>query len=276
MSLTLQRSDLTFHAQMHAPFRMFPVAVLSLTLLLGGCSSVGGWVADLFKTPPTPLPPAAELYATGELEMTKKRYEDARLPFRKVVERHPQSSYAPRARFLIGEAYYREGEFDKAIKEFESFLAFFPRHEISDLVQYRLAMSYYDQMKPVEQDQSITAKAGDQFRKLVREYPDSRYASDALSKIEICRGRLAQKELWIAAYYINQGNAPAARQRLELVLREYSRTLVVPEALYRLADVDTQEGRVQDARGRLERLANEFPYTEWGRRAAQRLRTAAR
>ena len=104
MSLTLQRSDLTFHAQMHAPFRMFPVAVLSLTLLLGGCSSVGGWVADLFKTPPTPLPPAAELYATGELEMTKKRYEDARLPFRKVVERHPQSSYAPRARFLIGEA----------------------------------------------------------------------------------------------------------------------------------------------------------------------------
>ncbi len=276
MSLTLQRSDLTFHAQMHAPFRMFPVAVLSLTLLLGGCSSVGGWVADLFKTPPTPLPPAAELYATGELEMTKKRYEDARLPFRKVVERHPQSSYAPRARFLIGEAYYREGEFDKAIKEFESFLAFFPRHEISDLVQYRLAMSYYDQMKPVEQDQSITAKAGDQFRKLVREYPDSRYASDALSKIEICRGRLAQKELWIAAYYINQGNAPAARQRLELVLREYSRTLVVPEALYRLADVDTQEGRHQDARGRLERLANEFPYTEWGRRAAQRLRTAAR
>ena len=93
---------------------------------------------------------------------------------------------------------------------------------------------------------------------------------------EICRGRLAQKELWIAAYYINQGNAPAARQRLELVLREYSRTLVVPEALYRLAVVDTQEGRHQDARGRLERLANEFPYTEWGRRAAQRLRTAAR
>ena len=276
MSLTLQRSALTFHAQMHAPSQVFAVAVLSLTLLLGGCSSVGGWVADLFKNRPTPLPPAAELYAAGELEMTKKRYEDARLPFRKVVERHPQSSYAPRARFLIGEAYYREGEFDKAIKEFEAFLAFFPRHEISDLVQFRLAMSYYDQMKPVEQDQSITAKAGDQFRKLVREYPDSRYASDALSKIEICRGRLAQKELWIASYYIDQGNAPAARQRLELVLREYARTLVVPEALYRLADVDTQEGRLQDARGRLERLANEFPYTEWGRRAAQRLRTAAR
>lgn len=276
MSLTLQRSALTFHAQMHVPSRVFAVAFLSLTLLLGGCSSVGGWVADLFRPRPTPLPPAAELYATGELEMSKKRYEDARLPFRKVVERHPQSSYAPRARFLIGEAYYREGEFDKAIKEFESFLAFFPRHEISDLVQFRLAMSYYDQIKPVEQDQSITAKAADQFRKLVREYPDSRYASDALSKIDICRGRLAQKELWIASYYIDQGNAPAARQRLEYVLKQYPRTLVVPEALYRLSEVDAQEGRAQDARVKLERLTSEFPYTEWGRRAAQRLRTAAR
>ena len=43
-----------------------------------------------------------------------------------------------------------------------------------------------------------------------------------------------------------------------------------------LAEVDAQEGRAQDARVKLERLTSEFPYTEWGRRAAQRLRTAAR
>ena len=161
MSLTLQRSALTFHAQMHVPSRARSRShLLSLALLLGGCSSIGGWMRTSSSSGRQPLPPASELYAMGEQEMNKKRYEDARLQFRKVVERHPQSSYAPRARFLIGEAYYREGEFDKAIKEFEAFLAFFPRHEISDLVQYRLAMSYYDQMKPVEQDQSITAQRG--------------------------------------------------------------------------------------------------------------------
>ncbi len=126
------------------------------------------------------------------------------------------SPYAPRARFLIGEAFYREAAFDKAIKEFEVFMSFYPRHEIADLVQFRLAMSYYDQMKPVEQDQGLTVKAMEQFKKLVREYPDSRYASDALAKIEICRGRLAQKELWVAAYYLEiennpVGGAPASR-----------------------------------------------------------------
>ena len=137
-------------------------------------------------------------------------------------------------------------------------------------------MSYYDQMKPVEQDQSITAKAAEQFRKLVREYPDSRYASDALAKIDVCRGRLAQKELWVASYYLNQGNIVAARQRLELVLKDYPRTLVVPEALFRLGEVDALEGKSEESRAKFQRLANEFPYTEWGRRAEQRLRTAAR
>src|SRR6266446_221684 len=57
------------------------------------------------------------------------------------------------------------------------------------------------------------------FKKLVREYPESRYAADALAKVDICRGRLAQKELWVASYYINQGNPAAARQLEDLAAR---------------------------------------------------------
>src|SRR5262249_27049102 len=225
---------------------------------------------------PQPLLPASDLYAKGEMELDRSRYAEARLDFQKIVERHPQSTYAPRARFLLGEAYYREGDWDKAIKEFDTFLSFYPRHQIADLVQFRLAMSYYDQMKPVEQDQAITQKAMEAFKTLVREYPESRYAGDALAKVDVCRGRLAQKELWVASYYLNQGNTIAARQRLEGVIKEYPRTLVIPEALYRLAEVYQAEGRSTDAVDAFRRVADEYSYTEWGRRATQRLRTATR
>jgi outer membrane protein assembly factor BamD len=244
-------------------------------LLLGGCSSLPS-LGDFFRERPQPLLPPAELYAQGEEELKKRYYDRARRAFQQIVERHPQSSYAPRARFLVGEAYYREGEFAKAITEFEGFLAFYPRHEIADLAQYRLAMSYYDQMKPVEQDQTIAGKAMAQFKKLVREYPDSRYAGDALAKADLCRGRLAQKELWIASYYLREGNQVAARQRLERLLRDYPRTLVVPEAMFRLAEVEQREGHTAKAVDAFRRVADEYPYTEWGRRAAQRLRTATR
>ncbi len=249
-----------------------PSVLVALLLLLGGCSSL----ADFFRTQPQPLPPAGDLYAQGENEMNKSRYEEARTAFRKIVERHPQSTFAPRARFLIGETYYREGQWDKAIKEFETFLAFYPSHQIADLVQFRLAMAYYDQMKPVEQDQGITQKAMDAFKTLVRGYPESRYAADALAKIDICRGRLAQKEVWVASYYINQGNPAAARQRLEGVIKDYPRTLIIPEALFRLAEVYAADGRTREAQDTFRRLADEYPYTEWGRRAAQQLKTATR
>jgi len=131
-------------------------------------------------------------------------------------------------------------------------------------------------MKPVEQDQGITVKGIDSFKKLVRDYPDSRYASDALAKIDVCRGRLAQKELWVATYYLNQGTPVAARQRLEQLLKDYPRSLVIPEALYRLGEVYAIEGRAQESLSAFRRLSDEYPFTEWGRRAAQRLRTAAR
>src|SRR3989449_7537741 len=173
-----------------------PAALRRIALVLALVAAAGcGWL----KPQATPIPPAEELYQLGENQLNEKRYEDARKSFTKIVERHPNSAWAPRARFLIGEAFYREAEFDKAIKEFETFLSFYPRHEIADLVQYRLAMAYYDQLKPIEQDQGLTQKALEQFKKLVKEYADSRYATDPLAKIDSCRGKLAQQELRVAA-----------------------------------------------------------------------------
>jgi outer membrane protein assembly factor BamD len=243
---------------------MFQTLVLLLVLVSGGCA----WL----RPAPKPILPAEELYQLGEADLEKKRFAESREHFRQVVERHPNSSYAPRARFLIGEVFYRDAEFDKAAKEFEAFLAFYPRHEIADLVQYRYAMAYYDQIKPIEQDQRLAAKAMEQFRRLVKDYPESRYATDALAKIEVCRGRLAQKEVWVAAWYIGQGNPSGARSRLEKVIKDYPRAPVIPEALSLLADVNFSEGRAADALALLRQVANEYGYTEWGKRAAQRLR----
>ena len=247
-----------------SPAHTVSLLLAGLLLTAGGC----GWV----RPAPTPILPPEELYSIGESNLDQKRYDLARESFKKIVERHPNSSYAARARFLIGEAYYREGEFDKAIKEFEAFMAFFPRHQIADLVQFRLAMSYYDQIKPVEQDQGLTQKALDRFRQLVKEYPESRYTTEALAKIDVCRGRLAQKEVWVASYYFTQANPSGARQRLELVLKNYPRSLVIPEALYLLAEVNFYEGKNAEAVQLLRRLSDEYGYTDFGRRAGQRLR----
>jgi hypothetical protein len=49
---------------------------------------------------------------------------------------------------------------------------------------------------------------------------------------------------------------------------------VIPEALYTLADVNFAEGKNQEGMDLLRQLANDYGYSEWGKRAVQRLRRA--
>jgi outer membrane protein assembly factor BamD len=174
------------------------------------------------------------------------------------------------ARFLVGEAYFRNKDFDKAVPEFESFVTLYPSNQIADLGQYRLARAYFDQMPTLERDQKITAQALSEFQKLIRLYPESRYAPDAIVKIEACRLRLAQKELWIAAFYVRQGKYEAALPRFDTVIKDYGRTQAAPEALYQKADALIRLGRSDEAASLLKRLVDEFPTSEWSRRARER------
>src|SRR5436853_6805887 len=105
---------------------------LATLLFLGGC----GWLTAT----PQPVLPAEELYRLGEQDLARSRYEDARSRFKDIVARHPDSSYAPRARFLIGETYFREGEFYNAVKEFDALLALYLQHQHSLRYTTRLSV----------------------------------------------------------------------------------------------------------------------------------------
>ena len=73
---------------MRIKFLSVSVTLVSLLLLLGGCTTL----VDFFRQRPQALPPASELYAEGETQLNKGRFDEARTAFRKVAERHPQST----------------------------------------------------------------------------------------------------------------------------------------------------------------------------------------
>jgi outer membrane protein assembly factor BamD len=245
----------------HLVVRRGLLALAALSLL-SGCA--------LFRGRPQTLPPAGKLYEEGERLLLDGQYETARDDFLKLVERHPDSDLVPVAQFLVGETYYRAQEYDKASKAFETFVTLYPGASIADLGQYRLARSYYDQMPTLERDQGLAKKGLEEFQRLLRLYPESRYAPDALVKIEACRLRLAQKELWVADFYVRQGNFPAALQRYDTILKEYPRTAAAPQALYQKADALMRLGRSAEAADVLKRLVDQYPASEWSQRARQR------
>ena len=149
-------------------------------------------------------------------------------------------------------------------------MGLYPGQGIADLVQYRLAQSYFDDMPSLERDQAATGRAMAEYQKLIKQYPESRYAPDAIAKIEACRLRLAQKELWVADYYERQANWQAAIQRYDMILKDYARTAVAPQALFQKAEALLRLQKTDEANGAFRLLVEEYPRSEWARRARQR------
>src|SRR5262249_56782395 len=107
--------------------------------------------------------------------------------------------------------------------------------------------SYCGQMPPVERAEKTSTRPGWECQSLFRRYRESRYAPDAIVKIEACRLRLAQKELWIASFYMRQGKYEAALPRFDAVITTYGRTQAAPQALYQKAAAPIPRGRTDDA-----------------------------
>ncbi len=68
-----------------------------------------------------------ELYRMAKDAYDQKNFEVARQCFQKFLELYPKSNIADNARFWIGEAYFSEGWYQKAIVEYQEVIEKFPK-----------------------------------------------------------------------------------------------------------------------------------------------------
>ena len=68
-----------------------------------------------------------ELYARSKQSFDKGEYETARKGFQDLLDKFPKSKNADNAQFWIGEIYYREKWFEKAILEYQKVIENYPQ-----------------------------------------------------------------------------------------------------------------------------------------------------
>jgi len=116
------------------------------------------------------------LYAAAKQRFDRGEYEDARQLFQTLLEQHPQSDNADNAQFWIGEIYYHEKWYEKAILEYQKVIENYPKGNKvrSALLKQGLAFSNLgdgDNAKLI-------------LKELVRKYPNSKEASMAEKKLK--------------------------------------------------------------------------------------------
>ena len=212
-----------------------------------------------------------ELMRSADVAMERHNYEDARKDLQRLMNQFPDSDLVTSARLASARALYMEKKYDEARAEYQRFLDLHPQHDRADEAHYYLAMAYFRQSDTPDRDQSFTRKALDEFELLISQMPDSQYTPDARERKVECRRKLAEKELYVAAFYFDHGQYGAAAGRCSRLLAEYPGAGVDDVALYYLGESLWRLEQKEEARASLLRLVQDYSQSEWAPSAATRL-----
>ncbi len=115
------------------------------------------------------------LYASAMAEFDKQNYETALTRFTELIKRYPKTEWAGNAQFWIGEIYYREKWYEKAILEYQKVIENYPTGNKVAAAMLKQGFSFLD-----IGDRTNSKLLFNQLIKKFPRSPESRIARDKL------------------------------------------------------------------------------------------------
>lgn len=190
--------------------------------------------------------PADALYETAHEALQRNNDGRAIRYYQRLIARFPFGIYTEQAQLEMAYAQYRLKQPDQAISTIDRFLKTYPTHADADYAQYlRGVVNFYREasfigryieIDATQRDQGATRQSFVDFSKLLRDYPNSRYADDARQRMVYLRNSMARHEVQIAQYYLRRGAYVAAVNRSKYILENYQQAPESGDALAIMAE----------------------------------------
>ena len=189
--------------------------------------------------------------------------QDAAPKFEEVERQHPYSKLATRAQVMAAWSFYEANQYSRATAALDRFIELNPADPLVEYAYYLKALCFYEQIVDVERDAEMTRLALNAFEELVRRFPKSNYARDSQLKIDLTKSHLAGKEMTVGRFYLKREQYVAALRRFDTVVKNYSTSNQVPEALYRKAEAYLALGIIDQLDRVYEVAKYNYPDSIW-------------
>ena len=117
-----------------------------------------------------------ELYEIAKQAFDKGNLDTARGKFQELLDRYPKSKIADNAQFWIGEIFYREKWYEKAILEYQKVIENYPKGNKVEASLLKQGFAFYN-LKDKPNSRLI-------FKELIKKYPESNEAKIARKKLK--------------------------------------------------------------------------------------------
>lgn len=214
--------------------RLYRLLAVVIIAALAACSSGRGGIDD-------PNADARSIFKRAERALENGNYEMATQGFEFLQAVYPFSEFAKQSQIDLMYAYYRNDDKESAIESADQFLLENPTHPRVDYAHYLKGLVNFERKRgPMERMLRVDLakrppdhleESYRSFSIVANQFPDSPYAADARQRMVYLRNRLAQYEIYVAAYYMNRGAFVAASNRARYVLENFEQTPSVVPAL---------------------------------------------
>jgi outer membrane protein assembly factor BamD len=188
--------------------------------------------------------PDKTLYDRAMTSMKKGRYQEARTLLETLINAYPDSEYIARAKLAVGDSWYNEGgsaAWKQAELEYKDFQVFYPNMPESAEAQLKVATIHYRQMEKPDRDFGEAMRAGEEYKILIQQYPDTALVAEAKQRLREIQEVLAERQYRIAHFYFLRDNLAASQARLQSLIDSYPLYSGVDQALYELGSLYERE-----------------------------------
>jgi len=222
--------------------------------------------------------PKEVLFEKGKALIAKKKYEEGRKYLSYVFETYPNDPLGRDALLLVADSYVKQGgaaAYTEARYRYRDYLNRYPDAPRRDYARYQFAFCSDKEHETPDRDQTPTHEAIQQYQSLIREYPDSAYAGAARERIRQLIDLLAEHEFGVGYFYMRKGSLASAMGRFSGLEERFPDYRNKDKLFFYEARTLTRLGRNDEAARYYSRLIEEYPKSEYLRKAKDRLKKLA-
>ena len=182
-----------------------------------------------------------KLYSEARDEMNAGNYERAGVLFERLEGRATGTLLSQQAQIERAYVMYRTGEKAQALSILERFIKLNPSSPALDYALYLQGLVNFNDNLGIlgslarqdlaERDQQASRDSFQSFKRLVDQFPQSRYAADSQLRMNYIVNSLAAYEVHVARYYYKRGAYVAAVNRAQQTVQDFQQSPATEEAL---------------------------------------------
>ena len=250
-------------------FRLLAPVVLGAMVSVAGCSSS----ADNEEKAVLANMGAQQLYERAKQSMEVGNFSAAAQTLSALDSRYPFGPLSHQVQLDLIYSYYKSGKNEETIATIDRFIRLNPNHSDVDYAYYMRGLTNMEadsnlfqelmNIDRTDRDPSMSREAFEDFRRLIQQYPESKYAVDARKRMLHIKDRLARYEIAIARFYMRRQAYVAAADRGRYVLEHFPDTTQVQQALEIMVSSYEQLGLDELRENALKTLRLNYPDSEY-------------